>query len=142
MGGLGPKNAKNMATLRMCLFLERERDLWPRGQSGAALGACLGGLGPLLEPMLAVLGPMWSVLEEIRAEKWPWLGQEGELSSDQGGKVARTRAGARFSEARIAGIAGLAGLDRSALKPSLDFFNRYVHAVFHEESESEDAAKF
>ena len=59
MGGLGPKNVKNMATLRMCLFLERERDLWPRGQSGAALGACLGGLGPLLEPVLAVLGRSW-----------------------------------------------------------------------------------
>ena len=59
MGGLGPKNVKNMATLKMCLFLERERDLWPRGQSGAALGAYLGGLGPLLEPVLAVLGRSW-----------------------------------------------------------------------------------
>ena len=27
VGGLGPKNVKNMATLKMCLFLERERDL-------------------------------------------------------------------------------------------------------------------
>ena len=60
-GGLGPKNAKNMATLKMCLFLERERDLWPRGQSGAALGSCLGGLGPLLGPMLAVLGRSWGL---------------------------------------------------------------------------------
>ena len=31
--GLGPKNAKNMATLKMCLFLERERDLRPGGRS-------------------------------------------------------------------------------------------------------------
>ena len=78
VGGLGPKNGKNMATLKMCLFLERERDLWPRGQSWgalgpyvgglgpvlglcwrswAALGAYVGGLGPLLAPKLAVLEP-------------------------------------------------------------------------------------
>ena len=31
--GLGPKNAKNMATLKICLFLERERDLQPGGRS-------------------------------------------------------------------------------------------------------------
>ena len=33
MGGLGPENAKNMATLKICLFLERERDLRPGGRS-------------------------------------------------------------------------------------------------------------
>ena len=33
VGGLGPKNAKNMATMKMCLFLERERDLRPGGRS-------------------------------------------------------------------------------------------------------------
>ena len=33
MGGLGPKNAKNMATLKICLFPERERDLQPGGRS-------------------------------------------------------------------------------------------------------------
>ena len=33
MGGLGPENAKNMATLKKCLFLERERDLRPGGRS-------------------------------------------------------------------------------------------------------------
>ena len=33
VGGLGPKNAKNIATLKMCLFLERERDLRPGGRS-------------------------------------------------------------------------------------------------------------
>ena len=48
VGGIEPKNVKNMATLKMCLVLERERDLSPRGQSGAALGSCLGSLGPLL----------------------------------------------------------------------------------------------
>ena len=63
VGGLGPllgpiwgENAKNMATLKMCLFLERERDLRPGERSWAALGAYVGGLGPLLGPMLAVLG--------------------------------------------------------------------------------------
>ena len=45
-----------MATLKIYLFLERERDLWPFWESWAALGAYVGGLGPLLEPMLAVLG--------------------------------------------------------------------------------------
>ena len=55
VGALGPKNAKNMPTLKMCLFLERERDLQPGGRSWAALGAYVGGLGSLLEPMLAVL---------------------------------------------------------------------------------------
>ena len=33
VGGLGPKNGKNMATMKMCLFLERERDLRPGGRS-------------------------------------------------------------------------------------------------------------
>ena len=33
VGGLGPKNAKNMATLKMYLLLERERDLRPGGRS-------------------------------------------------------------------------------------------------------------
>ena len=33
LGRLGPKNAKNIATLNMCLFLERERDLRPWGRS-------------------------------------------------------------------------------------------------------------
>ena len=174
----------------MCLFLERERDLPPRGavlghswtlcwrswaalgayvaglwallglcwRSWAVLGTYVGGPGPLLGPMLAVLGRSWDLYcrswaalgayvggpgaalgayvgglgaswglsgrswKGIRAEKWPWLGQEGELSSDQGGKVARTRAGARFSEARIARIAGLAGLDRIALGARYQFF--------------------
>ena len=33
VSGLRPKNAKNMATLKTCLFLERERDLQPGGRS-------------------------------------------------------------------------------------------------------------
>ena len=33
VGGLEPKNAKNIATLKMCLFLERERHLRPWGRS-------------------------------------------------------------------------------------------------------------
>ena len=31
--GLGMKNMKNMATLKMCLFLEQERDLQSGGRS-------------------------------------------------------------------------------------------------------------
>ena len=50
VGGLGPKNAKSMPTLKMYVFLERERDLRPEG-----------GLGPLLGLMLAVLGRSWSL---------------------------------------------------------------------------------
>ena len=56
VGGLGPKNAKNMATLKMYVFFERERDLRPRGRSWVALVTSAGGLGSLLKPMLAVLG--------------------------------------------------------------------------------------
>ena len=33
MGGLGAENAKNMATLKICVFPERERDLRPGGRS-------------------------------------------------------------------------------------------------------------
>ena len=33
VGALGPKTVQNMATLKMCLFPERERDLRPEGRS-------------------------------------------------------------------------------------------------------------
>ena len=33
VGGLGLKNAKSMPTLKMCVFLKRERDLRPGGRS-------------------------------------------------------------------------------------------------------------
>ena len=66
VGGLGPllepmwqKNTKNVATLKMCLFLERECDLRPGDRSWAALGPYVGGLGSLLGLMLAVLGRSW-----------------------------------------------------------------------------------
>ena len=62
VGGLGPKNVKNMATLKMCLFLERERDLRPRGRSWVALG-------------VSVCWPGGS-----KAEKWPWPRREGDLA--------------------------------------------------------------
>ncbi len=87
---LGRNMSKNMSTLKMCLFLERERDLPPRGavlglpwnlcwRSWAApgiyvgdLGAILGcswayvaGLGPVLGLMLAVLGPLLAVLGRL-----------------------------------------------------------------------------
>ena len=47
-----------MSILKTCLFLERERDLRPGGRSWAALRAYVGGLGSLLGPMLAILGPL------------------------------------------------------------------------------------
>ena len=69
MGGLGPENAKNMATLKMCLFPQRERDLRPGGRSSVALGADVVGLGPLLGPMLAVLARSWGLCGRSGAEK-------------------------------------------------------------------------
>ena len=81
MGGLGPKNAKNMATLmatfKIYLFLEREHDLRPGGRSGAALGAYVVGLGPLLEPMLAVLGRSWSLCWRSWAARRAYVGSPG-----------------------------------------------------------------
>ena len=50
-------------------------------QALAALGAYLGGLGPLLEPMLAVLGRSW----RLCWRSWAVLGR----------KVALARAGRR-----------------------------------------------
>ena len=78
-----------------------------RSRSGAALGAhvgvswglyCyVGGLGPLLGPMLAVLGRSWG----LSWRSWPLLEPpKAVLGRDQGekgpkpGKVAQTRAGA------------------------------------------------
>ena len=51
----------------MCLFLERERDLWPRGQSGAALGAYVRDLGPQVGDLGPLLGPMLAVLAALGA---------------------------------------------------------------------------
>ena len=72
VGGLGLRNVRYMAKLKMCVFLKRERDLRPRGavmgrsrdlcwRSWAALGAYVGGLGPLSVPMWAVLGCSWGL---------------------------------------------------------------------------------
>ena len=79
MGGLGPENAKNMATLKRCLFLERERDLRPGGRSWAALGAYVVGLGPHLEPMLAVLGRSWGLCGRSWAALGAYAGSLGSL---------------------------------------------------------------
>jgi hypothetical protein len=61
VGSLGPKDEKNVAILKSFLFLERERDLWPRGRFWVALGADVGDLGPLLELMLAALSRSWGL---------------------------------------------------------------------------------
>ena len=98
VGGLGPKNAKNMATLKMCLFFERERKLRPRERSWAvlgplcwrswaALGAYVGDLGPLLGSMLAVLGRLGAYAGGLggdQAEKWPRPEREGDPGKDRG----------------------------------------------------------
>ena len=84
--------SKNIANLKMCLFLERERDLRPRGavlglsrglcgRSWPSLGAYVRDLGRILGPLLAVLGrlgwswpllgPLGAVLGRDQARKWP-----------------------------------------------------------------------
>ena len=79
VGGLGPKNAKNMATLKMCLFFEREGDLRLWDRSWATLGAYVGGLGPLLEPMLEVLGRSWGLCWRSWATLGAYVGSLGPL---------------------------------------------------------------
>ena len=46
-------------------------------QSLAALGAYVGGLGPLLEPMLAVLGRSWDLSWRSWAALWASVGGLG-----------------------------------------------------------------
>ena len=102
------------------------------GCTWAALGAYGGDLGPLLSlckrfwaalgAYVGGLGRSWG----LSLRSWPLLGPpKAVLGRDQGeklprpGKVARTRAGARFSEARIARIARM---DRIALGARYQFF--------------------
>ena len=81
-----------MANLKMCLFLERERDLRPRGvvlsrswglswRSWAALGAYVGSLGSLSAPKLAVLSGLGAEVVGLgsdQGEKWPWPKRESD----------------------------------------------------------------
>ena len=53
------------------------------------LGAYVGGLGPLLGPMLAVLG-------RLKAKSGPNPSEEAIWQPEQGGEVAQTRAGRPF----------------------------------------------
>ena len=59
-----PKHTKKIATLKMCSFLQRERDLRPRGRSWATLRPPVGSLrrlwGLCWRPRV-VLGPKRSV---------------------------------------------------------------------------------
>ena len=76
---LGRKMSRNMTTLKMCLFLERERDLPPQG-----------GLGPPLVPLLAVLGGSWDLccrswgalgpMLPVLGRSWPSAGGPGQES--------------------------------------------------------------
>jgi hypothetical protein len=153
VGGLGPKNAKNMATLNMCLFLERGRDLWPWGQSWAALGSYLGGLGSLLGPMLAVLGRSWALCWRSWAALGAYVGGPGPLLGPMlavlaalgvsvggpGGSKAEKwpwperegdlgrLAGWQAGRAGIAPSDPSDGMDPNRTKPSTHFFYRYVY---------------
>ena len=69
VGDLGPLLGPMLAVLGRSWGLS-----W---RSWAALRAYVGGLGTGSGPKLAVLGPKWSVLEAIRAEKWPKPEREG-----------------------------------------------------------------
>ena len=95
LGPMWPKNAKNMATLKMLLFLERERDLRPLGRSWAAFGRSVGGLGPLLGPMLPVLDRSWGLCSRSRGLCWrsrAVVGSKGpkpEREGDQARKPTR-----------------------------------------------------
>ena len=73
-----------MTTLKMCLFLERERDLRPRGWSWVALGTSVGGLGcswaPCWRSWVALgayvrgPGPSWGLCWRFRAVLGPLFG--------------------------------------------------------------------
>ena len=101
---MGRKTSKNMTTLKTCLFLERERDLRPRGavlgrswdlcwRSWAAPGAYVAGLGPLLglcgrswaalgpyvRGLGPLLGPMFAILGPLLAVLGPLLAVLGRL---------------------------------------------------------------
>ena len=99
LGPIWPKNAKNMATLKMRLFLKREGDLRPRGavlsrpwgvcrrswphlggsrglcwQSWSALEASVGGLGPLSGPFVRGPGSAWGLCCRAWAVLGPLFG--------------------------------------------------------------------
>ena len=82
-----------------------------------ALGVYVGGLGPLLGPMLAVWGAdqglswrSWALCWRSWAKSGPNLSEEAIWQADQGGEVAQTRArrpfwaGDRFTMFSGAGI--------------------------------------
>ena len=58
----------------------------------SCLGAYVGALGPLLRPMLAVLGLMLAVLGRLKARSGPNPSGKAIWQGDQGGIVAQTRA--------------------------------------------------
>ena len=94
-------------------------------RSWAALGAYVGGLGPLLAPMLAVLaalgasvggpGPSW-------AEKWPWPEREGDLAGGSRPKSSPNPSRSGIQEDPEDPKAGNDGMDRSALGAQYHFF--------------------
>ena len=85
-------------------------------RSWVALGAYVGGLGPLLGPLLAVLGRS----RGLSWRSWPLLGPpKAVLGRDQGekrpkpGKVAQTRAGIGSQRGRAGKLRTLGSWERS-----------------------------
>ena len=99
-GRSAAKKPKDVATLKMCLFLERERDARLEGRSWRALRAYVDGLGLLLGPLLAVLGRSWGLCWRSWAALRVYVGgprgdqcakkpkpvREGDLASGSGSK--------------------------------------------------------
>ena len=99
---LGPKNVEEHDYPKKRAYFSSGSAICGLGvRSWAALGPSVGGLGPLLGPMLPVLGRCsrsWAALGAFVggpgpswAEKWPWPEREGDLASGQGRKVALAR---------------------------------------------------
>lgn len=60
-GRSGARKSKDIATLKTCLFLKRERDVRLGRRSWGALRVYVDGLGLFLGPLLAVLGRTWDL---------------------------------------------------------------------------------
>ena len=83
-----------MTTLKLYSFLERERDLRPRGRSWPALGPSVGGLRPLWEPMLVgrswnLSCRSWAALGPILALLGSYVGSRGRLLKPMGLKYRK-----------------------------------------------------
>ena len=105
------------------MVLGRSRDLCEG--SWAALGAYIGGFGPLLGPMLAVLGRSRGICgraEVVLGPLWVVLGcsrglceRSWDVIRPESGPGSSGSSGLKVVLSRQAGLAGLAGMDPIAL---------------------------